>query len=120
MTATIALVSQEPRLRGELARYLGDAGFEVDEFDQPPRPRGIWSLVWLTERDLDPRLAESVVVAWLGQAADRRVVIVTWRPTVLRGLVERHGARLSVLPPPVFGWQVVDALRVFDPGPEAA
>lgn len=114
MTAMVALASQDPRLRGELARYLVDAGFEVQEFDQPPRPHGMWALIWLTERELHARVAETVVGAWLGHGRVRRVVVVSWHPTALRALADRHRTHLVVLPPPVFGWQVVDALRADD------
>ena len=119
MTATVALASTDRRTRVELARYLAAAGFEVHEFDQPPRPHGIWSLVWLADRELHTRVAETVVRDWLAGGASRRVVIVAWRPTALRELVEQHHPRLAVLPPPVFGWQLVDALRADDRGPEA-
>ena len=75
--------------------------------------------VWLTERDVDVRAAETVLGGWLRRGADRRAVVVTWRPTALRGLVDAHGGHLVVLPPPVFGWQLVDALRASDRGSEA-
>jgi hypothetical protein len=106
-------------MRSDLARYLAAAGFAVHEFDQPPGPEASWSLVWLTERDVHARVVETVVASWLDVAATWRVIVVTWRPVVLRELVEAHGGRLVVLPPPVFGWQVVDPLRGTD-GPEAA
>jgi hypothetical protein len=81
----------------------------------------MWSLVWLAERDLQPRVVETVVALWLKRGGDRRVVVVSWRPAGLRSLLDTYEGRLFVLPPPVFGWQVVDALRAeTSGGPEAA
>jgi hypothetical protein len=42
----------------------------------------------------------------------QRVIIVTSQPAALRDLVALHGDRLSVLPAPAFGWELVDALRL--------
>jgi len=113
----IALVSADARTRGELARYLEEAGFAVTELAQPPRARAATALVWLTERELHPRVAETVVRAWLSAGSEaRRAVVVTWRPAALRALLDEYEGRLFVLPPPVFGWQVVDALRAAAPG----
>ena len=120
MTGAIALASGDARMRRELARYLEEAGFEVRQFDQPPRMQPGWSLVWLTEREVHARVVESVVTTWLASPDTWRVVVVTWRPIVLRPLADLHGTRLTVLAPPVFGWQVVDPLRGADGGPEAA
>jgi hypothetical protein len=121
MSAMIGLASLDARVRDELAHYLTDAGFEVSQFELPPRPTSLWALVWLAERDVQTRTVERVVGSWLRPGHGRRVVVVTWRPAALRALVDQHEGRLLVLPPPVFGWQVVDALRSTDRGgPEAA
>jgi hypothetical protein len=95
---------------GELARYLENAGFEIRELDRPPTVHEASSLVWLTERDDEPDVA--IVEAWLDGGVDRRAIVVTWRKPALRALVDRFQDRLVVLAPPVFGYQLVDALRV--------
>jgi hypothetical protein len=115
---TLALASRDRKVRGELARYLEAAGFVVAEHDAPPRVRPS-SLVWLTDPSSDPDEIATTASVWLA-AGVQHVVIVTWRPAMLRPLCDAHGARLAVLPPPVFGWQVVDALRADDGGPTAA
>ncbi len=116
----VALVSHDRREREALARYLEAAGFHVKQFDQPPRARPDWSLVWVTEREIHARVVETVVASWLAEPRVWRIVVVTWRPVVLRPLVEQHGVRLVVLAPPVFGWNIADPLRGGDGGPEAA
>ena len=118
--SVIALASRDPHEREALARYLEAAGFQVTQFDQPPRARPGWSLVWLTEREIHARVVETVVSSWLSEPRAWRIVVVTWRPVVLRPLVEQHGGRLVVLAPPVFGWNIADPLRGGDGGPEAA
>jgi hypothetical protein len=118
----VTVVSEDTRTRGDLARYLVAAGFEVTEVRNWPRPPAGEAVVWLTERDLHPGVAATLIRTWLAAGdASRRAVVVTWRPAALRVLSDEFAGRLFVLPPPAFGWQVVDALRAGDPGaPEAA
>ena len=110
MTAprAIALVSADAQARAPLARYLEQAGFEVREEDavtgSPPPV-----LVWLSARDAAAEEVRAQVIAWLESA--ERVIVVTSRPTALKDLVASHEHRLVVLAAPVFGWQIVDALR---------
>ena len=117
MTAprAIALVSADAQARAPLARYLEQAGFEVREQDAVVgRPPPV--LVWLSERDAAAEDVHGQVLAWLGDgeagaAGAERVIVVTSRPTALKDLVASHERRLVVLAAPVFGWQIVDALR---------
>ena len=69
------------------------------------------SLVWLIERDGDVSAAAEAIDAWLGASDGRCAVVITSRPAAFRAVHERHRLRIVVLPAPVFGWQVVDALR---------
>jgi hypothetical protein len=116
----VALASQDTRAREALAQYLKSVGFTVKQYGDPPRALPGWSLVWLTERESDSQEIERTLEAWLDEPEVWRVVVVTWRPAALRSLGERHGVRLAVLVPPVFGWNVADPLRGTDGGPEAA
>jgi hypothetical protein len=106
----LVLAATDRKLRRELARYLEGAGFTVEELDSPSDPDATRSLVWLTDRRDDPKAIAAMVSAWLEIGAPR-IIVVAWKLTMLRALYEAHGARLAVLPPPVFGWQVIDALR---------
>ena len=118
--STVALASFDRSTRAELARYLEASGFGVAQSELPPEAFGGGSLVWLAERDLEADVAETVVTSWLARGPRHRVVIVTWRPAALRELLDRHPSRMFVLTPPVFGWQVVDALRASGPGEPSA
>jgi len=109
MTRGVVLASSDASARRDLARYLEGAGFEVHELDRPPTTHDAPSLVWLTGRDDDPDI--TVVEAWLDASAERCAVIVTWRKAALRSLLDRFADRLVVLASPVFGYQLVDALR---------
>jgi hypothetical protein len=117
--SSVVLVSDGKQLRSELVRYLTDASFEVRPTSFPPTgPQDGVSLVWLPDREVAPSVIATVVDAWLtprraAHAAPdpRRVVLVTSQPTAFRLLLETHGTHVIVLVPPVFGWQLVDALR---------
>lgn len=106
----VSLAASDRKLRHELAQYLEGAGFRVDELDTPSDPDAARALVWLTDRGDDPRAIAATVTSWLEIGAPR-IVVVAWKLAMLRALHEAYGARLAILPPPVFGWQVVDALR---------
>jgi hypothetical protein len=108
----VALVSGERRMRASLAQYLEAAGFEVRPYERPPRPpRRPWVLLWLTERGADAGTVAVAVQRWLAVRTRHRVVVVTWRPVAFVAALAAHPGRLQVLAPPVFGWQLVDALR---------
>jgi hypothetical protein len=108
VTREVVLVSRDATSRSDLATYLAGAGFAVHELDEPPSHDSARSLVWLTERDVEPCGA---VETWLANGEERSAVIVTWRRPTLLALVKRFADRLVVLAPPVFGYQLVDALR---------
>jgi hypothetical protein len=108
--ASVTLVSDGAQLRGELVRYLTEAGFDVELSAFPTStPHRSTSLVWLPDRDLPQEVVSAAIATWLERA--RRAVLVTWSPRAYRDAIEMHGERLVVLVPPVFGWQLVDALR---------
>ena len=116
----VALVSIADHHRTQLAAYLRGVGFDVHEYDQLDIPGSFDALVVLT----DDRQGDDIVARvrpWMKPSKHQRVVIVTSQPAALRDLVAVHGDRLSVLPAPAFGWELVDALR-FPPadGPRGA
>jgi hypothetical protein len=105
----VALVSTEPH--EELMRYLEDVGFVVRAFRTPlGAPRG-GTLVWLTDHASDDRTVVDTVRAWLGQKARLRAIVVTHRPVRLKQVSYDTRGRVLLLAAPVFGWQLVDALR---------
>ncbi len=107
---TLALMADDARTRGDLARYLEQAGYHVRIVERPePRDR---NLVWLAEDVHDPAAIGSVLYAWLVANAVRRAVLVTSRPAAFTEIVKASEGRLTVLAAPVFAWQVVDALAV--------
>jgi len=108
VTREIVLVARDATSRSALATYLAGAGFAVHELDEPPSHDSARSLVWLTDRDVEPCAS---VESWLANGAERSAVIVTWRRSALLALIKRFADRLVILAPPVFGYQLVDALR---------
>jgi hypothetical protein len=105
----VALVSTEPQ--EELMRYLEDVGFVVRAFRTPlEAPRG-GTLVWLADHASDDRTVIDTVRAWLGQKAKLRAIVVTNRPVRLKQVSDDTRGRVLLLAAPVFGWQLVDALR---------
>jgi hypothetical protein len=113
----VALVSRASETRAALADYLTNAGFEVhacDELAAPASPASFASfgaLVWLGGHGESSESIEGAVRSLMKLARTQRVVVVTSRPKALTDLVASHGERLHVLPAPVFGWTLVDALR---------
>lgn len=104
----MTLVAQDPRSRTGLAGYLQRSGFEVRTLAAIPHGgRATRVLVWLTD------LADGAgaIDAWLAADGARRAIAVTARPAAFAALRAAHPGQLAVLPAPVFGWQVVDALR---------
>jgi hypothetical protein len=109
MPAIVTLVSREPH--AELVRYLAGVGFEVRPVRTPEGAAREGTLIWLPEPGLDERVIAEAVRAWLGAKVRLRVVVVTGRPVRLRELTMDTRGRVLLLPAPVFGWQLVDALR---------
>jgi hypothetical protein len=64
---------------------------------------------------VDPNLEDRAVLetvdTWLGARARIRAVVVSDRPARLESATKRARDRIIHLPSPVFGWQLVDALR---------
>lgn len=105
----VALVSTEPQ--EELVRYLEDVGFMVRDFRTPLGAPREGTLVWLADHTSDDRAVIDTVRVWLGQKAKLRVIVVTNRPARLKQVSDDTRGRVLLLAAPVFGWQLVDALR---------
>ena len=111
----IALIASADETRAVLAGYLTGTGFDVHECDELSVPSSFGALVVIggprtsTERHL------ASVRSWIKLTKIQRVVVVTTRPMAWRDLLATHGERLTVLPAPVFGWDLVDALRATEP-----
>lgn len=114
MSSFVALVSSQPQ--DELATYLRDVGFEVRSFRAPMAAPREGTLVWLTEPDVDERMAADSVRDWLGAKSALRAILVSDRPVRLRTAVDDARGRVQLLPAPIFGWQLVDCLRGSTPG----
>jgi hypothetical protein len=109
MPRQVALVSSEPH--DELQRYLEDVGFSVRGFRTPLGAPREGTLVWLAERATDDRSIIDTVRVWLGAKPRLRAIVVTERPARLKQAAEDARGRVLLLAAPVFGWQLVDALR---------
>jgi DNA-binding response OmpR family regulator len=109
----VALVSVRDRARTVLAEYLRNSGFDVHQCEDLAIGSAFPALILLThEMPVDDVRAR--VKAWM-KPAKTRVVVVTPKPSALDELRTLYPDRLAVFPPPVFGWDVVDALRGIDP-----
>lgn len=120
MSATkrrVALVSAAGETRTALAGYLRNAGFDVHECEELSVPRSFGALVVISSHDISSDALVAEVRSWLGLTRNLRVVVVTSQPRALRALLAAHGERLYVLAAPVFGWDLVDALRATEPPP---
>jgi hypothetical protein len=109
MPRLVALVSTEPDER--LVRYLEDAGFAVRGFRTPIGAPREGTLVWLEDHAIDERAVIDTVRLWLGASGKLRAIVVTDRPVRLKEAAADPRGRVWLLPSPVFGWQLVDALR---------
>ena len=109
MLRHVALVSVEPH--ESLVRYLEDVGFVVRAVRTPLGAPREGTLVWRADRESDDRTVVDTMRVWLGAKARLRAIVVTERPVRLRHATEDSRGRVLVLAAPVFGWQLVDALR---------
>ncbi|HWU88821.1 MAG TPA: hypothetical protein VN253_16255 [Kofleriaceae bacterium] len=109
MRRVIALASTEPH--DELVRYLEGVGFEVRPVRAPRDAPREGTLVWLTDPATDDGIVIDNLRLWLGTKAKLRAIVVTDRPVRLKQASEEARGRVRLLPAPVFGWQLVDALR---------
>jgi hypothetical protein len=108
----VTIIAHDERSRNDVAHYLQRSGFDVSARDQTARgAAAARSLVWLTDRGGDTSRTATAIGAWLAAEDERCAVVVTWQPSAFRAVLARHGERIAVLPAPVFGWQIVDALR---------
>lgn len=110
----VALVSIADDNRAAIATYLQSAGFNVHPCEELAVPSSFGALVLLGDEAAG---ADTVayVRSWMKLTKSQRVVVVTSKPTGLRDLVATYAGRLFVLPAPVFGWDLVDALRAAEP-----
>ncbi len=109
MSANVALVSAEPD--AELVKYLESAGFAVLSVRSARRAPREGILVWLVAPEIDERLIATTVSGWLGNRQRLRVIVVSDRPARLKAVVTASPDRVVLLAAPIFGWQLVDALR---------
>jgi hypothetical protein len=93
----------------DLVRYLEGVGFAVRARRTSRGAPREGTLVWLTEHHSAEGPVVETVRAWLGAKPELRAIVVTDRPVRIRELA--NSARIIALPAPVFGWQLVDALR---------
>lgn len=107
--SVVALASTEAH--DKLVRYLEDVGFDVRAVRDPLGAPREGTLVWLTDRANDERSVIDTVRLWLGAKAKLRAIIVTDRPVRLKQASDDARGRVLLLAAPVFGWQLVDALR---------
>jgi hypothetical protein len=107
----VALVATGDDARTALADYLKRAGFEIHACDELEIPSAFDALVVVSAHDTSGDALVRDVRAWIRSTRSQRIVVVTSKPTALKDLVIAHGERLLVLPAPVFGWELVDALR---------
>jgi hypothetical protein len=103
---TVALVARDPDTRARLTGHLLQAGFHMRDAASDAS-----QAVWVIDKEQDPQSIASEIRPWLHARAARHAVIITWRPTTVREAIGLDEARLSILIPPVFPWQLVDALR---------
>jgi hypothetical protein len=106
--AQIALVAPAGDARSSLEDYLKKSGFEIHPCERLGTT-GPYAVVIVVDES-----AESLAVlveALMGSSSSSRVVAVTSKPRALTSLVARFGKRLHVFPAPLFGWELVDALR---------
>lgn len=110
----VALVAIADDNRTAIATYLTSAGFDVHPCEELPLPSSFGALVLLGDEAAGIDTI-AYVRSWMKMTKGQRVVIVTSKPTGLRDLIAAHAGRLFVLPAPVFGWELVDALRMGEP-----
>jgi hypothetical protein len=112
MRDRVALIARDAATRSRIERCLADAGFAIEPFiDSPPIAGGSSAAVWVVEQDDDAEAIATRIRPWLIARAKRRAVVHTYRPSSIREMLDHDLDRLSVLVPPVFPWQIVDALR---------
>ena len=111
----IALIAPADETRAVLAGYLKGAGFDVHACDELSVPSSFGALVVIGGPETSTERLLASVRRWIKLTRVQRIVVVTSRPTAWRDLLATHGERLTVLPAPVFGWDLVDALRATEP-----
>ena len=114
MPTIVALVSEQPH--PDLVRYLETVGFVGRTPKSPTVAPREGVLVWLLDHARDDKAVVDMVRGWLGAKA-LRAILVSDRPVRLQKVAEDHRGRVVLLPAPVFGWQLVDALREAAPTP---
>ena len=112
MRDVVALVARSAEVRSRLSGSLADAGYTIEAFaETPPITSAPTTAVWVVERDDERHTVADLIRPWLIARTARRAVILTWRPRSVSELLGPDLERLAVLVPPVFTWQIVDALR---------
>ncbi len=106
----IALVAPPDSARVQIATYLRDRGYEVQECDDLTTATRLFGVVILDRHD-GGETARARVQSWSLRSKPVRVVVISATPVRWRALQLLLGEHLAVIPVPAFGWEVVDALR---------
>jgi hypothetical protein len=109
MKRRVALISQADRERAQIAGYFAAAGFDVQVYEELAVTSGFHAVVLLAADD------PAAVRFALRAAKPQRILVVTSKPSAFDTLRAAHPDRLSVFAAPVFGWELVDALRLSEP-----
>jgi hypothetical protein len=104
----VALVAPESDARSTLEDYLKKSGFKIHPCE---RLGAIEQYAAVVVLDDSADSLSTFVETLMASPAASPVVAVTSKPRALANLVARFGKRLCVFPAPVFGWELVDALR---------
>jgi len=111
----LALIASAGDERDALRTYLAGAGFDVHICERLAVPTAFASLVLIGDAASSEAAIARTVRSWIKLARSARIVVVTFKPTALRGIASAYSRRLAVLAAPAFAWDVVDALRATDP-----
>ncbi len=107
----VAIVAADVAIREELVNYLVATGFDAFVCDHVDTPTAFGAVVLFCETASGPSFARQQVQAWLSSSRSLQVVVVTPQLGTFRALAAVYAPRLVVIPAPVFGWDLVDALR---------
>lgn len=114
MPRRIALVSRAHRDRSVLADYLRISGFDVHVCDELAITSSFRALI-LLGHEMSADDLRTQIRGWMKSSRTHVIIIVTSKPAAIEELRALYNGRLFVFAAPVFGWDVVDALRATEP-----
>jgi hypothetical protein len=115
MTAnTVALVGHADQSRGQIAKALRAARYDVFECEELSIATRFVAVVVIDDRDTGDAL-RARVQAWIKAPKRPRIVVISSNPAAWNAASLVHSDHLSVLPAPSFSWEIVDALRAAPP-----